>query len=167
MTQKPTSPFYKRLQTVLSKKGMAPKQLSDATGINHSVISRWRNLEGDKLPLSKSLGKICMATGARIEYLTSGELPMFKEVFTNDLESLAMVWEDLPDGVKNKIFRLAGTYPFAHEAVNHGAENSDERATWIAKKAAVSFQLKTLDNVSTEMFNGYVAGRIPEDEYYW
>ncbi len=158
--------FYSRLQRVLNELGWSQATLAKNTNTAHAVISRWRNLEDGKLPQKKSLDRVVALTGARIEYLTTGQEPIFAKKYDSDIESLIMAWEGLSDNVKNKIFREAETYPYAAKAKRHGKENSKERAVWVSNCAADSVGVAK-EETDVDLSNKYVAKELSESEYYW
>lgn len=69
-----TNLFFDRLQILIATKKLNQKQLSELIGVNERTVSRWR----DKDPDIKNIVAISEATECSLDWLRTGEGPMFK-----------------------------------------------------------------------------------------
>ena len=164
-----TTEFSQRLDDLLKTLSWTHAELANKCGISRSTVRRWQT-QG-RIPNSRSLDRIILATGVSRNWLASGAGRMFSgcaadkdQVFLR----LSDTWNDLSDMQKQKIMVIADLLPPEIEAKRPSPPYRKNLCDWLLLSAARYVGLENFDITSLPpAIRDYIKSGICDARCFW
>jgi len=164
-----TTEFSQRLDDLLKTLSWTHAELATKCGISRSTVLRWQS-QG-RIPNSRSLDRIVLATGVSRDWLASGAGRMFSGCAADKDQvflKLSDIWNELDETQKMKIMVIANLLPPEIEAIRPSPPYRKNLCDWLLLSAARYVGLETFDITSLPpAIREYVRSGICDARCFW
>ena len=164
-----TTEFSQRLDALLKTLSWTKAELANECGISRSTVRRW--LSQGRIPNSRSLDRIVLATGVSKDWLASGSGRMFSGCAADKDQvflKLSDIWNDLDDTQKQMIMVIANLLPPDIEANRPSPPYRKNLCDWLLLSAARYVGLEDFDITSLPpAIREYINSGICDARCFW
>ena len=164
-----TTEFSQRLDDLLKTLSWTKAELANKCGISRNTVRRWKS-QG-RIPNSRSLDRIVLATGVSRNWLASGAGRMFSGCAADKDQvflKLSDSWNELDDKQKQKIMVIANLLPPEIEAIRPSPPYRKNLCDWILLSAAKYVGLENFDITALPpAIKDYIKSGICDARCFW